>query len=189
MRMNERRRWFVMLLAVGATLPLAAQKTTQIHPGKGGSPHVRTEWVLGGANLSIEYGRPYLKGRTIGKDVEPMPGRVWRAGADEATTLKTDADLEMGTTIVPAGSYTLWVLTDAEGRWTLIVNKQTGQWGTMYDEKQDLARLAMQVTKRDKSVEQLTFSIEPMGADRAVLALEWGPYRASVPLAVKKKGA
>lgn len=180
---------FVAILALVATGAAFAQKTTQIHPGKGGSPHVRTEWVVAGANLSIEYGRPYLKGRTIGKDVEPMAGKVWRAGADEATTLKTDADLVVGSVTVPAGTYTLWVLTDAAGGWKLIINKQTGQWGTMYDAKQDLARIDMKVEKRETSVEQLTFSIEQVGLDGGVLVLEWGPYRASVPFSVKKKTA
>lgn len=182
----ERTASLVAALITIVAVPLAAQKTTQIHPGKGGSPHVRTEWAIAGANVSVEYGRPYLKGRTIGKDVEPMPGKVWRAGADEATTLKTDTDLQFGSVTVPAGAYTLWVLTDQAGGWKLIINTQTGQWGTMYDEKQDLARLDMKVEKRATSVEQLTFSIDAT-ADGGVLVLEWGPYRAAAPFAVKKK--
>ena len=79
-----------------------AQKTTAVHPGKGGSPHVRTDWTVDGAAVSIEYGRPFLKGRTIGS-VAPN-GKVWRAGADEATTLKTDKPLKFGTLSVPAGN-------------------------------------------------------------------------------------
>ena len=55
-------------------------KTTEIHPGDGGSPHVMTEWMVGEANISITYGRPYLKGRVIGESVEPMIGKVWRRG-------------------------------------------------------------------------------------------------------------
>jgi hypothetical protein len=74
-------------LALGASLD--AQKTTTVHPGKAGSPHVRTEWTIDGANVSIEYGRPSLKGRVPGKDIDPYEGREWRTGADEATTLKT----------------------------------------------------------------------------------------------------
>ena len=83
---------------------VSAQKTTPVHEGKGGSPHVRTEWTVDGAAISIEYGRPSLKGRTVGKDVAPY-GRVWRAGADEATTLKTDKPLQFGSLSVPAGTY------------------------------------------------------------------------------------
>ena len=85
----------VAVMTAGA----AAQKTTNVHPGKGGSPHVRTDWAVDGAAVSIEYGRPFLKGRTIGS-VAPN-GKVWRAGADEATTLKTDKPLKFGTLSVP----------------------------------------------------------------------------------------
>ena len=65
-----------------------AQKTTQVHPGKAGSQHVKSEWTVDGANLSIEYGRPALKGRVPGKDVDPFEGREWRTGP----STRTDAD-------------------------------------------------------------------------------------------------
>jgi DUF2911 family protein len=78
----------VLVLAFGSIV--SAQKTTPIHPGQAGSPHVRTDWAIDGANISIEYGRPSLKGRVLGKDVEPIEGQEWRVGADEATTLKTN---------------------------------------------------------------------------------------------------
>ena len=87
-------------------ITLSAQKTTPVHPGKGGSPHVRTEWTVDGANISIEYGRPSLKGRPEAQ-VMP-PGQPWRTGADEATTLKTDKPLKFGTLALPAGTYTLY---------------------------------------------------------------------------------
>ena len=74
-------------LAAALTTPVLAQKTTPVHPGKAGSPHVKTEWTIDGANISIEYGRPSLKGRTPGKDVDPYDGQEWRTGADEQTTL------------------------------------------------------------------------------------------------------
>src|SRR5262249_28281285 len=90
------------------TSTLDAQKTTQIHPGKGGSTHVRSEWTIDGAHISIEYGRPYLKGRPE-RDVMP-PGQEWRLGADEATTLVTDKPLRFGTLTVPAGTYTLYTV-------------------------------------------------------------------------------
>jgi hypothetical protein len=73
---------------------LMAQKTTQVHPGKGGSPHVKSEWTVDGANISIVYGRPSLKGRS---EAEVMPaGQPWRTGADEATILRVDRDLQFG---------------------------------------------------------------------------------------------
>jgi hypothetical protein len=157
---------------------VSAQKTTQVHPGKGGSPHVRTEWTIDGANISIEYGRPFLKGRDEVKQMLAN-GPVWRAGADEATTLKTDKMLMFGATHLGPGTYTLWVLP-GEKEWLLIFNKQTGQWGTAYDAKQDLAREKLTVGKTAKPVEQVTWSIvdTPTGA---TLRLEWGTTSLSIP--------
>jgi hypothetical protein len=172
-----------MPLAIVAlsTASLTAQKTTNIHPGKGGSPHVRTDWTVDGANISIEYGRPYLKGRTVGKDVAPY-GRIWRAGADEATTLKTDKALKFGNLSVPAGTYTLFALP-GEKEWQLVISKQTGQWGTEYSEGQDLGRVPMSVGKAKTAAEQVTWSVDdtPSGA---TLRLEWGTTGASAPFTV-----
>ena len=165
---------FAGSMVVGETRVLAAQKTTTVHAGRGGSPHVRSEWAIDGANISIEYGRPALKGREIGKDVAPY-GQVWRLGADEATTLKTDKMLMFGSTHLAPGTYTLYTLPAATG-WQLIVNKQTGQWGTDYDAKQDAGRVAMTVGKAAAPVENLTISIDdtPQGA---TLRIEWGTTR------------
>ena len=169
-------------LAVGlAAAPAAAQKTTEIHPGKGGSPHVRTEWVVDGANLSIEYGRPYLNGRADQK-VMP-PGKVWRTGADEATTLRTDRTLVFGTLTLQPGAYTLWTIP-GDKQWELVVNKQTGQAGTDYQQQEDLGRVPMTLQKPDKPVEQLTIAIDDTPAG-ATLRIEWGSSRASVPFTVR----
>lgn len=176
---------YVLTAAVAAamTAAVAAQKTTPVHPGKGGSPHVRTDWTVDGAAVSIEYGRPSLKGRSVGKDVAPN-GQVWRAGADEATTLKTDKPLQFGSLAVPAGSYTLWAVP-GDKEWQLVINKQTGQWGTRYDETQDLGRVPMRVGQAKSAAEQVTWSIDdtPKGA---TLRLEWGTVSATVPFTVGK---
>ena len=182
--MITRPRLAMLLACVLATpLSLLAQKTTQVHPGQAGSPHVRTEWMVGGASISIEYGRPYLKGRTIGKDVAPY-GQVWRTGADEATTLKTDAILVFGSVTLAPGTYTLWTLP-AQGAWKLIVNKQTGQWGTQYSQAQDLGRIDMKVDAASPPAEQVTFGIDAASGG-GTLKVEWGSVRASVPFTVKK---
>ncbi len=154
-------------------------RTTEIHPGDAGSPHVMTEWVIDEANISITYGRPYLKGRVIGETVEPMVGRVWRLGADEATTLETDAGLMIGDTPIAAGEYTLFVLT-TEDAWQLIVNSQTDQWGLDYDEGQDLARIDMDLAVLPQPADQLLISIEG-----GRLKVVWGTASASVPLTVQ----
>lgn len=170
----------VALVAL-CTATISAQKTTNVHPGKGGSPHVRTEWTIDGANISIEYGRPSLKGRTVGKDVAPY-GQIWRAGADEATTLKTDKPLKFGNVSVPAGTYTLFTLPN-EKQWQLVISKQTGQWGTVYTEGQDVGRVPMTAGHAPTMPEQLTYSIDdtPQGG---TLRLEWGHTSVSVPFTV-----
>ena len=98
------RRFSLALAAVAAlsTAALSAQQMTTIHPGKGGSPHVKSAWTAHGAQIAIEYGRPYLKGRP---ESTLMPaGQPWRTGADEATTITTDKTLKFGTLTLPPGT-------------------------------------------------------------------------------------
>ncbi len=151
---------------------------TPIHDGQAGSPHVLVEWDVSGATISIAYGRPLLKGRTVGDSVEPLEGLIWRLGADEATTLTTDRDLMLGTAHVPAGEYTLWTIATG-GVTELIVSSETGQWGTEYDESLDLGRTLMTVGTLDTPAEQLILHIED-----SVLRFEWGAKVASVPIMV-----
>ncbi len=158
----------------------AAQKTTDVHKGQGGSPRVRTDWTLDGATVSIEYGRPFVKGRTVGKNLEPMPEQIWRLGADEPTILKTDKPLQVGALKVAPGSYSLWVMTDQSGRWKLVVSSKVPSWGTMYPgESADLARIDMKTETLPKPAEQLTIAI-----DSGQLRVDWESTRASVPIAV-----
>jgi len=171
----------VALMATALGITLSAQKTTTVHPGKGGSPHVRSEWTVDGAAISIEYGRPSLKGRAVGKEVATY-GKPWRTGADEATTLKTDKPLKFGTLAVPAGTYTLYTLP-GETEWQLIVSKKTGQWGVPYPEGQDLGRVPMKVGKTSAPVEQLTIAVDDTSAG-GTLRVEWGSTSASVPFTV-----
>lgn len=159
-----------------------AQKTTQVHPGKAGSPHVKSEWTVDGANLSIEYGRPSLKGRTPGKDVDPYEGREWRTGADEATTLITSRALKFGDVSVPAGTYTLYTIP-VKGTWHLVISKKTGQWGIPYPKGEDLGRIAMTMGKPAKAADQLTISIEDT-ARGGTLHVDWGTTRASIPFTI-----
>jgi hypothetical protein len=168
--------------AVAVALPLsAAQQTVQVHPGKGGSPHVRTSWTIDGAALSIEYGRPSIKGRA--EAALMPPGQPWRMGADEATTLVTNRPLRFGSLAVPAGTYTLYAVPGPSS-WQLIVNRTTGQWGVPYPgADSDLGRAPMTVSKAASPVEQLTISIEDTPAG-ATLHVEWGSTRASIPFTI-----
>ena len=142
------------------------------------SPHDKTEVTLKGKKITIEYGRPYLKGRKVGQELAPY-GKVWRTGADEATALNTEIDLNIGGAKVPAGKYTLYTLP-SEGTWKLIINKQTGQWGTKYDESQDLARVDMKKSRLPQSVEQFTISFDKKNENTAELNLDWEKTRVSV---------
>ena len=157
---------------------LGGGAVTPVHDGMAGSPHVQVAWEVSGANISITYGRPLRKDRTVGDSVEPLDGRVWRLGADEATTLTTNRDLMLGSAHVPAGEYTLWTLTNGDTT-ELIVNSETGQWGTDYDESRDLARTEMTVSTLDTPADQLTLHV-----DESELRLEWGAMAASVPIMV-----
>ena len=177
----------VLAVAIAATAltfgtSAHAQKTTEVHPGKAGSPHVLSEWTIDGANISIAYGRPALKGRVPGTDVDPYEGREWRTGADEATTLKTDKPLKFGTLAVPAGTYTLYTMPTG-GAWQLVISKKTGQWGIPYPKDEDLGRAPMKLGKAPNAAELLTFSVQdtPTGG---TLHIDWGTTRASIPFTV-----
>jgi hypothetical protein len=170
-------------LAVGVSLVMliAVMAMAQQSPedkSKRPSPHDRTEVTLKGKKITIDYGRPYLKGRKVGQELAPY-GKVWRTGADEATALSTEVDLNIGGVKVPAGKYTLYTLP-SEGTWKLIINKQTGQWGTKYDESQDLARVDMKKTALPQSVEQFTISFDKKNENTANLNLDWENTRVSV---------
>ena len=176
----RRLRFPVAALAVAAlcTTALYAQKTTELKPGGGGSARVRTEFVVDGANVSIEYGRPALKGRTVGKEVAPY-GEEWRTGADAATTIKTDKALMFGAMHVNPGTYTLYTLP-GEKQWQLIISKKTGQWGIPYPKGEDLGRAPMTVTTAPAAAELLTITIEDTKAG-GTLHVDWGTTRASIP--------
>lgn len=162
----------------------AAQPAAQA-PQAGGqqqpaSPRDTAEITVAGARFLVDYGRPYMRGRTIMGGLVPY-GQVWRTGANAATTFVTPRDIRIGETAVPAGTYTLYTLP-GENAWQLIVNRQTRQWGTEYDQAQDLARIPMQVERTPAPVEQFEIKLEPMGDTAINLALEWENTRASVPL-------
>ena len=131
-----------------------------------------------GNTVSIDYSRPSMRNRKIFGGLVPYD-QVWRTGANAATSLKTSVDLNIGGTNVPKGSYTIYTLPGMNG-WQLIINKQTGQWGTEYDQKQDLARIPMKVSQRSSGLELFTISFDKTGGDSATLKLEWENTIASV---------
>jgi Protein of unknown function (DUF2911) len=142
------------------------------------SPPGTVECTINGKKVTIEYSRPSMKGRKIMGGLVPY-GKVWRTGANEATTLTTETDLDIGGAKVPAGKYTLYTLP-SQGTWKLIINKQTGQWGTEYDEKQDLARVDMKTSEIVVPVEQFTIALDQDTNSSADLILEWEKTRQTV---------
>ena len=164
--------------AAAPTEMLGGGQATLVHEGQGGSPHVNVEWSVGEANIAITYGRPYLRDRVVGESVEPMADSVWRLGADEATTLVTDRELMLGSATIPAGEYTLWA-AHMNDEFHLIVNSETGQWGTNYNSEHDVAHVTMEVGELDPPADQLVISVTDDS-----LGFDWGAMTASVPLMV-----
>jgi hypothetical protein len=168
---------FLALIAI-ATVALAQQKPPLSPPAEA------TVKFDDGKTVTIKYSQPSMRGRKIYGGLVPYD-QVWRTGANSATSLTTDVDLDIGGTSVPKGNYTLYSLP-GQSAWQLIVNKQTGQWGTEYDQKQDLARIPMKVAQRPSGLEVFTISFDKTGASSAVLKLDWENTTASVNVSEKK---
>jgi len=168
---------FAAVLATG--LVVAAQQDKSKRP----SPPAQAKVDLSGATVTIDYSSPRAKGRKIYGDLVPF-GQVWRTGANEATTFVTTADLNVGGTTVPAGNYTLFTIPNKD-KWTLILSKKTGEWGTEYPgASNDLARIDMKASTLPSAVENFTISLEKSGAG-ANLNIDWETARASVQIAKK----
>lgn len=167
-------------LAIGVTCVLlfSVMAMAQQDKSKRPSPPATADITLKGKKIAIDYSRPSLKGRKVGQELAPY-GKVWRTGANEATTLTTESDLNIGGTKVPAGKYTIYSLP-SEGTWKLIISKQTGQWGTEYHEEQDLARIDMKKSPLSQPVEQFTISFDKKNESTAELNLDWENTRVSV---------
>ena len=169
-------RFLFAILAVVALIGAVAAQMNRV------SPHETTELTLNGKKISVTYGRPSMKGRKIVGGLVPF-GQVWRTGADEATMLKTDADLTIGSLALPKGSYSIYTLPSETG-WKLIVSKMVNQWGTVYDEKQDLGRVDMKIGKSPAPVEQFTITLAKSGSG-GVIKLAWENTTASVDFQAK----
>jgi hypothetical protein len=147
------------------------------------SPHESTSIDVGGHKITVTYGRPYLKGRKMLGAHEPY-GKVWRTGADEATTLETGADLDINGLRVPKGKYGLFTIPGEHG-WKLIVSKKPDQWGAFtYSEADDLGRVDMTAGKSSGLVEQFTIKLTPAGGNGVTLAMSWENTEVTVPIKV-----
>jgi len=177
------------LTGKGSTVQVEVQRVASVPMAQAGpmfasrplgqlSPRDTARGSIGGADVWIDYSRPSRRGRDIFGALEPWD-KVWRTGANAATQFNTPVDLVIGGATVPAGKYTLWTLPSQSG-WKLIINKNTGQWGTTYDPAHDLVRVDAKVETLAAPVEQFTIAIEP-----TALTFAWDKYKYSVPVAKK----
>lgn len=175
---KEMRIW-TGSLAIAALMGSAPTLSAQQQPPA--SPRDTTRATVAGADILVDYGRPYKRGREIFGGLVPY-GEVWRTGANQATHLVTSKGLMFGNAMVPAGTYTIYTIPAKDG-WKLIINKQTGQWGTSYDQGQDLGRFDMTVSALPETVEQFTIKIQPRRGG-GVIRMEWDRTAAEIPFMV-----
>jgi Protein of unknown function (DUF2911) len=156
------------------------------------SPAEEATSSISGHTITVDYSAPSVKGREgkifnqgglIQTTHKQYP--VWRAGANSATTLITDTNLQIGNISVPAGKYTLFVEISNPDSWILIISKQTGEWGLRYDPTQDLGRTKMQMSKPPQMVELLKWAVTGTGGNHGALTLAWEDHSATVPLSVQ----
>ena len=166
-------------------LACASLVTAQEDKSKRPSPPASAECKLpDGKTIKTDYSSPRLRGRKMIGGNNPY-GEVWRMGANDATTFVTDANLVVGGKDVPAGSYTLFAIPNTD-KWTLIISKKTGEWGTQYPGAgEDLARVDMKVSALPSKLENFTISYQPSN-DGCTLQADWDMTRASVDITEKK---
>ena len=169
---------FALLTCLIFTLTLFASAQGKASPAASASCDLG-----GGNNIKTNYSSPRMKGRKIYGGLVPY-GEVWRTGANEATTFVTSADIKVGGKDVAAGSYTIFTVPGAD-KWTLIINKKTGEWGIPYKyESDELARVDMKVSKLPAPVENFTIAYDKTG-NGCTLRIDWETTRASVDISSK----
>jgi hypothetical protein len=175
------RRIFILAGLLAAAGVLFAQHKPLL------SPPATASITIAGKTITIHYNSPRVRGRQghiftpgglIQKTHKSYP--VWRAGANAATALHTDAGLTIGSLNVPAGNYTLFVDIANPNRWLLIISKQTGEWGLAYNKSDDLGRVPMKMSKPPAMVEDLKYTLASDGGNKGTLTLAWEYKKASV---------
>jgi hypothetical protein len=150
-----------------------------------GNPRGTAKLTLNGKTVSVEYGRPSLKGRSVDEMLSQLKaGDVWRLGADKSTTFSTGVDLAFGDTTVPAGDYSLWMQKQADNSWKLVFNKQHGQWGTQHDAAQDAVSVPLTQSQATKPAEMVTITLAKAGAGGSI-TINWGTLTVSANFSAK----
>jgi len=161
--MSPKKPGFALLVLVLSSALLFAQV-----------PRGKAEITLNGTTMTIDYGRPSMRGRDM--LAQAPKGHVWRLGADEATTLTVTGRAFFGNMVIQNGTYTLFAERTSEDAWTLLVNSQTGQWGTEHDRSKDLIGIPLKWEKQAESAEELTIEVQPEkpNGDTGILTIRWG---------------
>jgi hypothetical protein len=182
--MTKMRAWIVASVVLIGVAVVAVIQAHGFSQRARVSPHESVSGSVDGATITVVYGRPSMRGRTIFGALVPFD-RVWCPGADEATTLESSLPLRVGGVEVPTGPHTIWMLP-ARGAWTLIISKQRSGFHTYYPADQDLGRVTLTKRELDAPVEQLTFAVTPAAAGGGELAMRWERTEVSAPLQVLK---
>ncbi len=179
--MQKRTAFVTLLLLTFALLASAQTKDKSKRP----SPPAQAQCKFSdGKTITVDYSSPRANGRKIYGGLVPF-GEVWRTGANEATTFVPTANLTIGGKDIPAGNYTMFTVP-AQDKWTLIINKKTGEWGIPYKyESDELARVDMTVSKTSAPVENFTISFHEMGTG-CHMYIDWENTRATVEITEKK---
>jgi hypothetical protein len=162
------RSFLFTALAIVTTMVASAQD--QDKSKRPSPPASVTQALAGGTEVTINYSQPSVKGRTIGKDLEPKAGEVWRTGANEATTFEITKDVKIEGKTLPAGKYSLFTIAGTN-EWTIIFNKTWNQWGAYkYKQDEDALRVKVKPGKAAQFAEKMTFTIDAKGT----VTILWG---------------
>jgi Protein of unknown function (DUF2911) len=168
--------------AMSLLLLISLQAFAQKDKSKRPSPPATASQKVGETTITISYSQPSVKGRTIGVDLEPLPDKVWRAGANETTVFEVDKDVLVEGKLLPKGKYGFFILQQGGRSWNLIFNKTWDQWGTKYNEADDLFRVPVRGSKPAAFAEKLTYSISADG----IVSLLWGDKQIDFQVQEKK---
>ena len=160
------KSFLLLTIAVTTTLLAWGQEDKSKRPSP---PAQAKETIASGTTVTIDYGQPSLKGRTVGKGIDPYIDQVWRTGANEATVFTVDKDVKIEGKNLPAGKYALFTIMHAND-WTIIFNKTWNTWGTNYKMADDVLRVKVDEKKAKQFAERMTFTIAKDGK----VSLTWG---------------
>ena len=175
-KMNKIVKIILIIVAVLAVAFFALRTFT-----KSKSPAETAKFDQNGLTVQVDYCRPYKKGREVFGQLLPF-GKVWRTGANEATIFETKQNIKVGDKMLKAGKYTLWTIPNAD-KWTVILNNETGQWGTNYDETKDVLRVDVPTGKSAEMMEQfkINFATTAVGTE---MVLSWDTTEVKVPISL-----